>query len=93
MKLQKCCDCPEDESIKDDPCQSHLEGFESKEGKEKHEAFKCFAKCVYESRKLFVGGNLDKDKIIEYTEGVLSKHEEFKDISMTSIEYCYNECK
>lgn len=89
QQLKECCPYPVDESTE---CKSHLDGVEDKKGKEKHEAFSCYFECKFDMKGLITDGALNKEKIhieaADYLKGT-----DFTEISTSSIDYCYDECK
>lgn len=93
---ESCCPFPVDDDAMETPeCKEHLEGIEQKEGKEKHKAMKCWIDCMFKTKKLIEGKELKKDKIIQSFDDMLTKldGEDFKEISVESIEFCHTECK
>lgn len=89
MKLKECCDIPNPEP-EDTPCNSHLEGIEEKEEKEKGKAFMCFAECVAIKKKILVDDELDMDEIKKQTKEDLQKlgAEDVTDLALESVDYC-----
>lgn len=90
MKLKECCDLPKPEP-KDTPCNSHLEGIEEKEDKEKGKAYMCFAECVaMEEGAMSEDGQLDMDKIKEQAKEDFKKlgAEDVTDLALESLDYC-----
>jgi hypothetical protein len=95
--LKNCCPFPKHEEEKEDPeCKHHLEGIETKEGKQKHKAYNCYTECSFKNKGLLNDeGVINKEKLKELTEDHLTKNdaEDFKEITMNSIDYCIEECE
>ena len=92
--MSACCSFPKDETMLEEPeCKHFLEGLTENNGKGKHKAYKCFAECIFKLKGIFVDGDLVLSKILEETDKSLADAAEFRDISVTSINYCYGECE
>lgn len=95
-KLKDCCDLPLKDDESDDTCKEHLEGIEEMDGKEKGQAFTCYAECKAEDKGLLDDeGNLNMEAIKKDTEEDLKKNgaEDLNDLAMESIDYCKKQCK